>query len=180
MSRDLTQKYLKSILDYDPETGIFVWKIANSNRIKIGDTAGHSCSAGYLQLSIEGKHYYCHRLAWLYIYGKWPRKFIDHTNGNRCDNKINNLREANDSQNSMNQKKPIVNTSGFKGVCFDEMRKKKKYYSQIKKNQKNYFLGYFFTAEEAHEAYCKKGGELHGEFFNNGVVKTNKGEKNYE
>ena len=89
----LTQEYLKSILDYDLDTGIFTWKINKAKRTKIGDIAGWSYN-GYREIEINDKKYKAHRLAWLYVYGEMPNKLIDHIDGNRSNNKISNLREA--------------------------------------------------------------------------------------
>jgi len=118
--KELTQARLKQILDYDPETGIFVWKVKPSSNMTIGDTAG--CikkGLGYRAIGIDKKQYYEHRLAWFYYHGAWPDKEIDHINQNKLDNSILNLHEAHTITNQRNCYKQSNNTSGFNGVCWD-------------------------------------------------------------
>ena len=156
----LTQEYLKSILAYDPETGIFIRKTSPSNRVKIGDIAGSPNSKGYLQIMLKNKLYKSHRLAWLYIYGDFPKADVDHINHDKADNRIINLREATKSENLQNQiKKQSGNKSGYLGVCFH--KKSKKYSATISINRKQWHLGLFPTPEEAHEAYLKAKRQIH-------------------
>ncbi len=100
---DITQEYLKIILEYNPETGKFKWLVKTSNRIKIGMEAGTLRSNGYLKTNINGQLYYNHRLAFLYMTGRWPTHNIDHINGSKDDNSWINLREATHSQNNKNR-----------------------------------------------------------------------------
>lgn len=157
----VTQDELKEILDYDPETGIFRWK-SPRQKIKVGDVAGTLNHNGYRFIKINGKLYLEHRLAWLYVYGEWPKDMIDHVNGTRDDNRIENLREATRSENKWNQTKPITNTSGYKGACWHKASQK--WDARIAINNKRKHLGLFDSPEEAYEAYCKAAKELHGEF----------------
>jgi hypothetical protein len=140
----LTQEYLHSILDYDSNTGIFVWKKRLSQRAKIGKTAG-SMIQGYLEIGIHGKSYKAHRLAWLYVYGVFPKLSIDHINCVPNDNRICNLREANASENGQNRKKL--------GVHFD--KRLKRFCAKLMLNRKTIFCEYFLTEEKANEAYLK-------------------------
>jgi len=116
MSEEITQEKLKNILEYNFDTGIFIWKVSNSNAIKIGDIAGSPNKCGYIVIQINNKAYLAHRLAWLYIYGKWPKKEIDHINGVECDNRFFNLRDVSHQENGKNQKLRATNTSGVTGV----------------------------------------------------------------
>lgn len=93
-------------------------------------------------------------------------EFVDHINGNGLDNRRSNLRLATPSQNSRNSKKPITNTSGYKGVTF--CKNTGKWVGQIKENNKNHYLGSYDTPEEAYKAYCIAARELHGDFANLG------------
>lgn len=94
---------VKKLLDYDKLTGIFKWKIQQSNRIKIGSIAGTIRDNGYIKIIIDGQLYFAHRLAWLYVTGEWPKQNIDHKNGIKNDNKFDNLREATHSENGQNR-----------------------------------------------------------------------------
>jgi hypothetical protein len=94
------------------------------------------------------------------------KRFVDHINGNTLDNRVENLRFASPSQNGMNAKLSKANTSGFKGVTFN--KRKEKWMAQIRFDGKNQFLGYFYTPEEAHTAYCEAATRLCGEFANFG------------
>ena len=147
---ELTQKHLKSILNYDKNTGIFTW-IKARGRINIGDVAGSKHSAGYLRIYISilsvPKLYFSHRLAWLHQYGEWPKEQIDHINHNRADNRIENLREASYCQNTRNKSKDKRNTSGITGVGWN--KQVKKWYSQIKVKGKQIHLGLFTDKNEA-------------------------------
>jgi len=136
----LTQEKLKEILSYDPETGIFVW-------IKRGKVAGSLNSKGYIHLRVDKKSYQVHRLAWLYTYGYFPEHDIDHLNGIRNDNRVENLREVSRACNLQNQKINSKNTSGFPGVCWHKQLKK--WMARGMLQQKHVYLGYYHSPLEA-------------------------------
>lgn len=158
----LTQEYLKSVLSYDPGSGKFTWLKTKTNAIKVGDKAGHLHLFGYLIIRINYNAYRAHRLAWLYHYGEWPVGVLDHRNGKRDDNRINNLRECTKSQNKSNSAKCPNNTSGNTGVVWESDRKK--WRAQIQLNNKNINLGRFTNIEGAIAA--REAGEIKhfGEF----------------
>ena len=154
----ITQERLKEVLFYDDETGIFTRKIALGCR-PAGSIVGTNMR-GYLNAQIDGRNYFLHRLAWLYVFGAMPEKQIDHKNGIKNDNRISNLREANNSQNGQNQRKPgKLNSSGFLGVSFH--KKSGKWSARIAENKKTRNLGLFSAPEEAHRAYLTAKRELH-------------------
>jgi HNH endonuclease/AP2 domain len=161
----LTQKRLKELLHYNPETGIFTWLMKPSpqaNRISADNIAGHINVEGYFVIGIDGKVYKAHRLAWFYMAGVWPNQ-IDHINGIRNDNRWCNLRLVKKSQNALNRGENKNNTSGIKGVSW--YKKYEKWVAQIGKNKKRINLGYFDTKEEAHAAYCEAAIKYFGEFM---------------
>lgn len=160
MAEELTQERLKQVLAYVPETGRFLW--FDGRKIKIP-----SNPTSYLTIWIDGRRYPAHRLAWLYVHGKWPLNMIDHINGVPTDNRICNLRCATHSENARNQKKSIANTTGFKGVH----RKGAKWVARVNGQFNSMHLGCFSTPEEAYAAYCKAAEALHGEFVNTGEYK---------
>lgn len=90
-------------LDYDKETGIFTWKYSRPGVSK-GKKAGGHKQDGSISISIKGKEYYAHRLAWYYMYKEWPNGIIDHINRNNSDNSISNLRVSNTTDNGRNRK----------------------------------------------------------------------------
>ena len=163
----ITQAKLKELMDYDPETGVFTWKVKPAKQIQIGDVAGCT-SDGYVKIRVLGVLYQAHRLAWLYVHGTLPHR-IDHRDGDGTNNRHGNLRECTQAQNMANTKKHKRNTSGYKGVSWN--KDAKKWTAKISINWKMKHLGYFETAELAHEFYCLAADMLHGEFSNHGVHK---------
>jgi hypothetical protein len=157
----LTHEYLLSILDYDSESGVFVWKVNRGSNQTKGTVAGY-LTHGYIKISINRKRLYAHRLAWFYHYGVWPEFHIDHIDLDKSNNSISNLREATNGQNMQNGSLRKDNESGYKGVCFDKARNK--YIAQIGFNNENIMIGRFKTLKEARAAYCKAAQELFGEF----------------
>ena len=146
---ELTQDYLKSILDYDARTGIFIWALNASHNVR-GKIAGSKQKYGHLVAKIDGVNHPLHRLAWLFVYGVNPVEHIDHINGNPADNRIENLRLATRSLNMQNLKKAKVNNKcGLLGVCPNGDRWK----AEIRIDGKKTYLGTFDTALEAHNVY---------------------------
>ncbi|MBP8284818.1 MAG: HNH endonuclease [Chromatiaceae bacterium] len=155
----LTAEKVRELLDYDPETGVFTWRVAKGRKSK-GMPAGCIDHYGYVQIGIDGTHYKGHRIAWLIINGSWPSEHIDHLNGIRDDNRIANLRKASRSINMQNQRVPVKgNTSGFLGVCWDN--EKRSFLTQIRVKGKNKFLGRFADPSEAHAVYLDAKRRLH-------------------
>jgi hypothetical protein len=151
----ITQDDLKELLHYDPETGIFTWRLnKKGGGASIGKSAGSiNKSDGYRYIKISQTSYSSHRLAWYYHTGQWPIGQIDHINGNRTDNRIVNLRDVSCRDNHCNHE--IHRKGRLPGCC----RHRGKWYSYIKIDGKHKALGYYATEEEAHHAYilAKKG-----------------------
>ena len=149
----LTQYRLKSLLNYNPTTGIFT-------RVGNGNVAGSINSEGYRNVYVEHKLYKAHRLSWLYVYGKWPKDQLDHINNNRADNRICNLRECNNRLNQQNLEKSKTNNKcGLLGVFF--CKRTQKYCASIRNYGKLKHLGYFEDKFVAHEAYLKAKADIH-------------------
>lgn len=163
----LTQSELKEHLKYDQETGAFTRIKSISNYVKVGDIAGHVRQDGYVRVSVKGKIYLAHRLAWLYVYGGWPREQIDHINHARADNRIENLREATNHENSKNRPPQNNNTSGVVGVHW--YKPTKRWMAYIRVNKVNVNLGYFM---DKFEAICarKSAERKYGFHLNHGVL----------
>lgn len=143
----LTQKRLKELLSYDPESGLFTWLVARTFTARVGTIAGSLNSNGYVRIKVDGIEYLAHRLAWLYVKGEWPDPEIDHENGIRHDNRFDNFRIANSMQQRANSKLNSDNTSGYRGVYWNKRRKKWRAHIQRE------HLGYFTTKEAAAAAY---------------------------
>ena len=151
----LTQTRLKQLVNYDPETGHFTWRMAR-RRCRPGDRTGCPMRNGYLVIRLDDVLYTAHRLAWLYMTGEWPPHQLDHINKDRSDNRFSNLRCATNAQNAQNRTRKD-NKSGFPGV----RRENKKWLAEIKVNYKPIRLGLFATPEEAHAAYLKAKQQFH-------------------
>ena len=138
-NKELTQELLKELLHYNPGTGIFTWNKTGTGRKK-DKTAGWKTHQGYISVDINSQPYQCHRLAWLYVYGVWPKDQIDHIDNIRHHNWISNLREATNTQNQQNLKKAnITNKScGLLGVSFN--KNSRLYTSQITINRQRIHL----------------------------------------
>lgn len=155
----MDQNAVKECLDYNPETGLFRWRVRPQNHFptingwkifnasRAGKTPGTIDSWGYLTIRIFGKNRLAHRLAWLYVHGKWPAHEIDHINHNPADNRISNLREATPQENQRNRSMQKNNKSGVTGVRW--YKPTKSWLSAIRINRRTEHLGYFRSFFEA-------------------------------
>jgi hypothetical protein len=149
----LTQKRLKELLQYNPDTGRFTW-LQPSNRfsqVRPGDPAGSLHKRGYVHIKVDWQSYKAHRLAWLYVHGRWPEPAIDHINRDKADNRLVNLREADQLRNMQNKSIYARNTSGYTGVS--PHRDTGKWVAQLQVNRRNHHIGIFETPELAALAY---------------------------
>lgn len=159
----ITAGRLHELLEYDPETGSFKWRVDRPSGVKAGDIAGCRDNLGYWKIAVDGRgQVRAHRLAWLYVYGECP-KYIDHINMDRSDNRIANLRPATASQNHGNSHMYANNKIGLKGVS-ELPNRAKPYRATIGLNGKTKTIGYFSTPEQAHAAYVAAASLKFGEF----------------
>jgi hypothetical protein len=155
----LTSQSLRAVLAYDPETGVFTWLVRAGNA-KVGDTAGHVNTEGYRMIKVGNASRRAHRLAWLYVHGEWPANQIDHRDGDRSNNKFDNLRDVNNSVNQQNQRGPRSNnTSGFLGVSWH--KKDRNWCAQITIEGRRNNIGAYPTPELASAAYLSEKRRLH-------------------
>lgn len=153
----MTHEEINSFLHYSPTTGVFTWKTDVARNVKAGRVAGCIQSHGYIYIALKKKRYAAHRLAWFMTFGEWPKKHIDHINGDKTDNRITNIREANASENGQNRKPNKNNKTGIKGVT----RHNKKFRAEINHQGENFYLGVFDNPEDAAKAYAKAAKKLH-------------------
>ncbi len=152
--KDITAGYLRGILDYDELTGLFTWRYRTDREVNwnsrwAGKVAGHCNVLGYTVLKFDHlSPHFAHRLAWLYVYGEWPPDQLDHINGDRSDNRISNLRLANNTDNGHNRGPQRNNkSSGLRGVY--PHTQNNSWVARVKYKGKSYSIGSFRTAEEA-------------------------------
>lgn len=136
----ITQIRLRELLEYAPETGEFIWKVSHP-RAGAGAAAGATDHYGYVVIRLDKRLYKAHRLAWLYVHGEWPSQNIDHINRVKNDNRIANLRLADQSVNMHNVDARVSSKSGVAGVTWRADRKK--WNARIKVGYKNFNLGLF-------------------------------------
>ena len=141
---------LRELLSYNPETGDLFWNIRMSDKVRSGDKAGSKRKDGYIAINVRGFRLTAHRVAWAIHTGEWPKRNIDHINGNPGDNRIANLRDVSQRENIQNlYKAKSHNKVGFLGVSRD----KNKFSARIVVDGKQIRLGRFKTPEEAHATY---------------------------
>jgi uncharacterized protein YpiB (UPF0302 family) len=163
-----SQDRIKSILTYNPDTGIFTWKELELSSFKYcknphmtcttrnaiwGNKKAGSSGDNYVKIHFDGKNYVAHRLAWIYMYGIDQKESIDHINKNKKDNRLCNLRLASPQQNQQNYDIMRSNKTGVKGVSY--VKKKKKYKVTIGVNNKNIHIGMFSKLKDAAVARYK-------------------------
>lgn len=158
----MDQDKLKSILNYDPETGSFKWIISPSRKVRAGDIAG-CVEKNYKVIGYRGKNYLAHRLAWLYMTGIYPEDEIDHINGIGTDNRLINLRNVSKVENNRNKRLPSNNTSGISGVYWAAYCCK--WRSQITIERSIKHLGYFGNLIDA--VCARKNAEIEHGFHKN-------------
>lgn len=158
MTREMySPELLRRMFNYDEDTGVLYWKprprewFATQKAFSTwhtrfsGKPAFTKMSNGYLGGKIMGVHHYAHRVAYAVATGESLVGHIDHINGDRSDNRISNLRQVTQAENSKNIRIPGKNTTGFLGVT----KRGNRFIAQAKLNQRVYYLGLYKTAEEA-------------------------------
>lgn len=151
--KDISQEQLRSAFYYSPLLGQFFHRVERRGT-PAWSRAGTSNGNGYRKLNLAGGQFFEHRLVWLYVYGVWPEKVIDHINGIPDDNRLVNLRAVTQAENQLNRPLQRNNTSGYRGVCAFQGRWK----AQIKRNGRATHIGMFATPELAHAAFLAAGG----------------------
>lgn len=169
----ITQERLREVLDYNPETGVFTWKVRVLrdefrrtdkvwNTRWAGKVAGFTRPDGYIGLMVDGRKCQAHRAAWLYLHGSWPPADLDHIDGDKSNNAAWNLRHASRSKNMANIGAHADNSVGAKGVYRD--RRTGKFVARISPNGRSIHLGVFDNLSDAKMAYARAAAKHFGEF----------------
>lgn len=158
---------LLNTLHYEPTTGHFTWLIKPSKNIHRGARAGRvDKSTGYRYITIQGKRYAEHRLAWFYVHGDMPKLLIDHINHDRSDNRLDNLRQVTVSENARNRAKNTNSRTQEVGIWYN--KRTHKYIAQIRLHGRKVFQKAFDDVNDAIIARKQRAKELgfhdnHGE-----------------
>lgn len=159
MPQVLTTQYLWHLFDYNPKTGLLVWKNPLPPWGRLGNEPGWLDNNGYRVVSIKQRRFPATHLIWKMVYGRWPNRFVDHRDGvkNGIGNRIKNLRLATNQQNMRNGARRSHNKSGFKGV--HRRPETGKYRACLTVGARTIWLGQTQTAEQAallYDAAAKK------------------------
>lgn len=156
----LTLLRLRWLLRYDAESGKFYWQRHDKKgRASDGSEAGTLAVRGYVKIHVDRRGYLAHRLAWFYVHGTWPPADIDHRNGVRDDNRLENLRPASRTENLGNAR---GRRDGLKGVYY--RAESGKWVARIRRDGVVRYLGSYATEELAHKAYQTGAEMVYGEF----------------
>lgn len=162
---------VKDFIEYFPDTGKLMWKKSNSNKVRVGQEITHVDSYGYLGVQFQFVRWKAHRLAWYLYYGEVPEGDIDHINGDRTDNRIENLRLASRGENLRNMRVSGKGSSKYKGVSWHKAAGK--WSAQITLDNKKKHLGLFEEEISAALAYDTAAKEFYKDFAHTNFKKDN-------
>lgn len=152
---------IKDCVELNRETGELTWKLRVNNSVKVGQAIGTRHNKGYKFFRLNKTFYFNHRVVWYLAYGGWPQGEIDHINGDKSDNRLENLRDVTHRQNMWN-KGPQESTSKYKGVHWHTANKK--WRATLWNGSSKIHLGMFECEKEAAFAYDLAAKEVFGEF----------------
>ena len=162
VNSDLTQAELRLLFDYDPETGMLTRRVQTSSNAAAGCQAGYTNGGGYIRVGLHRRSYGAHRLIWLYVYGCWPAREIDHVNTCPSDNRLCNLREATRRQGLHNTSRRRDNRSGIKGVRWSQRHQR--WVAKLNRPDGSVFQRRLRSKEAAAAAYAQEAARQFGEF----------------
>ena len=155
----ITQEDLREFLSYDPDTGVFTRIKVSGGKSAVGTIAGTPHIRGYVAICVKGRKFLAHRLAWLYVFGVWPSRGLDHINRNKADNRISNLREASQSENMQN--KGMSKSKANPGLPIGITMNGVSYMVRVGCNGVRRYVGSFKTLREAVDARIEAKEEIH-------------------
>lgn len=158
-------KRAPEFISYEPETGHFRRLKAIGNRFKVGEIAGTVNQQGYVRIMMFGMGFQAHRLAFYFMTGELPNDDleVDHINGDRSDNKWENLRLVTHAVNMQNSRTPKHNTSGHPGVRY--VKANQKWAARISVNGRMLQLGEYAEKQDAIESYLEAKRKMHEGFI---------------
>ncbi len=164
---ELSPSDMQKLAEYDHETGLLIWRARDGAEVWNAKYAGRPAlnsndGRGYRQGLFLGRKLYAHRAIWAVVYGCWPDGEIDHIDGNRSNNRIDNLRVATRAENNRNTSSRKLSSSKFLGVSWD--RAGSKWRADIKIGGKAKYLGRFESEAEAARAYAEAAAIHYGQF----------------
>ena len=156
---NLTPQRLAEVLEYNPETGVFIMKKMRHQKVAVGRPLPVTFGQ-YGRIQIDGVRYKLHRLAYLFVNGAWPSGEIDHINGEPSDNRIVNLRDVPHAINVQNKRKAFSSSkSGLLGAYLAP--KTGRWLAAMRSGGRTIHIGSFSSAEEAHSAYLAMKRKIH-------------------
>lgn len=162
------EEFIRAHMRYDETNGQLIWMNRTKSDVQFNGKKVGRKTSGYQVATVFGRAFMVHRIVWFLHHGRWPVELIDHINGQRLDNRIENLREASRRQNAWNSQIKPSNRSGYKGVYLHKQTGK--YVATIRTPEgRTKRLGSFTDPQEAHAAYLRAAQDLHGEFANTSV-----------
>lgn len=159
MKQQATPEQLAQLFDYNPNTGELKWRAAPSTLVEAGSLVGYVNKDGYVQAQVKRKKLLAHRVAWAIHFGAWPEGVIDHINGIRTDNRIENLRAVTPRINTENRRSAA--TQSKSGLLGAHARPNGRWRAEIRADGVRRRLGDFAAAEDAHQAYVDAKRVLH-------------------
>lgn len=158
----ITQELLNDLFCWDRDSGRFFWKNPPKNHGELKNKeAGFLTRKGYWVITINTKRYKRGRLCFFMEFGRFPYPCVDHKNGIRHDDRLNNLRESSITENAWNHSNRKKKSGLPMGV---RLTSNGKYLARIKVNKTSYSLGAYETIQEALNIYKQKRKEFYGEF----------------
>jgi len=157
MANSIDTATLRSILDYNPDTGVFVWNIRASPPAKVGSDAGKPLLTGHVSNKYMGVPYLAHRLAVQYMTGQPPAEWVDHIDRDPSNNRYANLRQASRSQNAVN-----MHPDPMRGITW--IPRHQKWRARVWSMRRSITLGHFASLDEAKAARANAAAKLYGEF----------------
>ncbi len=158
----VTAERVRYLFNYEPSTGRLIRRVNAGYRARKGSIAGGMSRHGYRIVRVDGIVFMAHRIVWMHVHGEWPAKTLDHINGDRSDNRLENLRLADQYENGYNRKVSRRSSTGVLGVYWENTRLK--FSASINFRGKTYNLGRYSYLKEAVAARKQAEQRLYGEF----------------